>query len=233
MREIFKIPKIGTIAGCMVTDGRIIRSGDAQARLLRDNVVVYEGKIASLRRFKDDVSEVKPGFECGIGLDRFNDLKVGDIIEVFVVEKVAAAAVARLRVQQHSRPQLAEQIRQEVSDILAREVRDPGIGFLTLTRVKVAPDLQQARVYYTILGDPAERKKAARALERALPFIRRALAARLNCAACPSSPSSSTSPSRTRRGSKSCSRKSSGTTPNAPPRVRPRRGPSGDPSDDE
>ena len=76
----------------MVTDGRIIRSGDAQARLLRDNVVVFEGKIISLRRFKDDVSEVRSGFECGIGLDRFNDLKVGDHIEVFVIEKVAATA---------------------------------------------------------------------------------------------------------------------------------------------
>jgi ribosome-binding factor A len=75
---------------------------------------------------------------------------------------------------------LAEQIRQEVGDILAREVRDPGIGFVTLTRVKVAPDLQQARVYYTTLGDPVERKQTARALDRALPFIRRALAARLN-----------------------------------------------------
>ena len=74
---------------------------------------------------------------------------------------------------------LAEQIRQEVGDILARDVRDPGIGFLTLTRVKVAPDLQQARVYYTTLGDPGERKKTARALDRALPFIRRALATRL------------------------------------------------------
>jgi translation initiation factor IF-2 len=92
VREIFKVPKIGTIAGCMVTDGRIIRSGDAQARLLRDNVVVFEGKIISLRRFKDDVSEVRSGFECGIGLDRFNDLKVGDHIEVFVIEKVAATA---------------------------------------------------------------------------------------------------------------------------------------------
>ena len=92
VREIFKVPKIGTIAGCMVTDGRIIRSGDSQARLLRDNVVVFEGKITSLRRFKDDVSEVRSGFECGIGLDRFNDLKVGDHIEVFVVEKVAATA---------------------------------------------------------------------------------------------------------------------------------------------
>jgi len=89
VRDIFKVPKFGTIAGCMVTDGRISRSGDAQARLLRDNVVVFEGKIGSLRRFKDDVSEVKSGFECGIGFDRFNDLKVGDLIEAFVVEKVA------------------------------------------------------------------------------------------------------------------------------------------------
>jgi ribosome-binding factor A len=75
---------------------------------------------------------------------------------------------------------LAEQIRQDVGDILAREVHDPGVGFLTITRVKVAPDLQQARVYYTTLGDPTERKKTARALERALPFIRRALGMRLS-----------------------------------------------------
>jgi ribosome-binding factor A len=75
---------------------------------------------------------------------------------------------------------LAEQIRQEVGDILAREVHDPGVGFVTLTRVRVAPDLQQARVYYTTLGDQAERKKTARALDRALPFIRRALGSRLN-----------------------------------------------------
>ena len=67
------------------------RSGDAQARLLRDNVVVWEGKLASLRRFKDDVSEVKAGFECGIGLQNFNDVKVGDVIEVFTMERVAAA----------------------------------------------------------------------------------------------------------------------------------------------
>ena len=70
VRNIFKVPKFGTIAGCMVTEGRITRSGDTQARLLRDNVVVYEGKIGSLRRFKDDVSEVKAGFECGIGFEQ-------------------------------------------------------------------------------------------------------------------------------------------------------------------
>jgi translation initiation factor IF-2 len=90
VRETFKVPKFGTIAGCMVLDGRITRAGETQARLLRDNVVVYEGKIGSLRRFKDDVSEVKSGFECGIGFERFNDIKVGDIIEVFATERVAA-----------------------------------------------------------------------------------------------------------------------------------------------
>jgi translation initiation factor IF-2 len=92
VREVFRVPKVGTIAGCMVTDGRITRSGDTQVRLLRDNVVVFEGKIASLRRFKDDVSEVKAGFECGIGLERFNDIKDGDVIEVFTMERVAVTA---------------------------------------------------------------------------------------------------------------------------------------------
>jgi translation initiation factor IF-2 len=90
VRDLFKVPKFGTIAGCMVTEGRIIRSGDAQARLLRDNVVVHQGKIGSLRRFKDDVSEVRSGFECGIAFDGFDDIRVGDVIECFTLEKVAA-----------------------------------------------------------------------------------------------------------------------------------------------
>jgi len=92
VRNTFKVPKYGTIAGCMVTEGRITRAGDSQARLLRDHVVVYEGKIGSLRRFKDDVSEVKAGFECGIGFERFNDIKVGDVIEVFAMERVPVTA---------------------------------------------------------------------------------------------------------------------------------------------
>ena len=87
VRNTFKVPKFGVVAGCYVTEGVIPRS--AQVRLLRDNRVIYEGKIGSLRRFKDDVSEVKQGFECGIGLDRYQDVKVGDIIEAFQVEKVA------------------------------------------------------------------------------------------------------------------------------------------------
>jgi translation initiation factor IF-2 len=94
VREVFKVPKVGSIAGCMVTDGRITRAGETTARLLRDNVVVHEGKISSLRRFKDDVSEVKTGFECGIGLERYNDIKVGDLIEVFTMERVRVTTMA-------------------------------------------------------------------------------------------------------------------------------------------
>jgi len=87
VRNTFKVPKFGIVAGCYVTEGTIPRS--SQLRLLRDNRVIYEGKVGSLRRFKDDVSEVKQGFECGIGLDKYQDVKVGDIIEAFQVEKVA------------------------------------------------------------------------------------------------------------------------------------------------
>ncbi len=87
VRETFKVPKVGTIAGCHVTDGVIPRS--AAVRLLRDNRVIYEGKIASLRRFKDDASEVRAGFDCGIGLERFQDMKPGDVIEAHVREEVA------------------------------------------------------------------------------------------------------------------------------------------------
>lgn len=88
IREIFSVPKVGNVAGCYVQEGTVERSG--HVRLLRDHVVVYEGKIASLRRFKDDVREVATGFECGIGIENFNDIKVKDIIEVYTFDKVAA-----------------------------------------------------------------------------------------------------------------------------------------------
>jgi len=89
VRNTFKVPKAGVIAGCMVTEGVIPRS--ASVRLLRDNRVILEGKIGSLRHFKNDVSEVRQGFECGIGIEKFQDIKNGDIIEAFKVEQLAAA----------------------------------------------------------------------------------------------------------------------------------------------
>jgi translation initiation factor IF-2 len=89
VRQTFHVSKIGTIAGSHVIDGMITRQSDG-VRVLRDNVVIYEGKLSSLKRFKDDVREVQTGYECGIGIENFNDIKVGDIIEAFIVEKVAA-----------------------------------------------------------------------------------------------------------------------------------------------
>jgi translation initiation factor IF-2 len=92
VRDTFRITKVGTVAGCYIQDGKITR--EAQVRLLRDNVVVYEGKVRSLRRFKDDVAEVKSGMECGISLENYNDVKVGDVIEAYVKERVAEPAIA-------------------------------------------------------------------------------------------------------------------------------------------
>jgi translation initiation factor IF-2 len=89
--ETFRIPKVGTIAGCRVSDGLIKR--DSEVRLLRDNVVVFKGKVASLRRFKDDASQVTSGMECGISISNYGDIKAGDVIEAFVTERIAAEAI--------------------------------------------------------------------------------------------------------------------------------------------
>jgi translation initiation factor IF-2 len=87
VREVFKVSKVGTIAGCYVTEGRIDRKG--RARVVREGIVAYDGEIGSLKRFKDDVKEVREGFECGIGVSNFNDLKVGDLIECYTVTEFA------------------------------------------------------------------------------------------------------------------------------------------------
>jgi translation initiation factor IF-2 len=80
--QTFSVPKIGTVAGCKVTDGKLQRN--ARVRLLRDGVVIYTGALDSLKRFKDDVKEAGKGFECGVGLERFNDIKAGDVLEAFL-----------------------------------------------------------------------------------------------------------------------------------------------------
>jgi translation initiation factor IF-2 len=92
VRDTFRIPKVGTVAGCYVLDGNIKR--DSEVRLLRDNVVVFKGKVGSLRRFKEDASEVRNGMECGIAIANYGDIKVGDVIEAFVTERVAAEVIA-------------------------------------------------------------------------------------------------------------------------------------------
>jgi translation initiation factor IF-2 len=92
VRDVFRIAKVGTVAGCYIQDGKLTR--EARVRLLRDNVVVYQGRVRSLRRFKEDVEEVRTGMECGVALENFNDVKVEDIIEAFVTEKVVEPVTA-------------------------------------------------------------------------------------------------------------------------------------------
>jgi translation initiation factor IF-2 len=87
VRALFRVPRMGTIAGCMVTHGTMTRG--SLARLVRDGTIVYTGRIGSLRRFKDDVREVAEGFECGIGLENFQDVHEGDVIEGYEVREVA------------------------------------------------------------------------------------------------------------------------------------------------
>jgi translation initiation factor IF-2 len=84
--EVFKITKVGTIAGCMVREGKIVRN--ANVRIVRDGIVVYTGTLGSLKRFKDDVKEVSKGFECGLNIDKFNDIKVGDIVESYEIVEI-------------------------------------------------------------------------------------------------------------------------------------------------
>ena len=87
VRTVFKVPKAGMVAGSYITDGKISRN--AQARIIRDNIVIYEGHLASLKRFKDDAKEVVSGFECGISIENYNDIKEGDVIEAFIMEEIA------------------------------------------------------------------------------------------------------------------------------------------------
>ena len=86
VRETYKVSKVGTVCGCYCTDGKIQRG--CEVRVLRDNIVIHEGSLASLRRFKDDVREVAAGYECGMQIEKFNDIKVGDVIECFVMEQI-------------------------------------------------------------------------------------------------------------------------------------------------
>ena len=88
VRQTIRVPGVGTIAGSYVQDGKITRQ--AQIRVVRDGIVIFEDKISSLRRFKDDVKEVATGYECGIGLEKFNDIKVGDVLEAYIMEEVKA-----------------------------------------------------------------------------------------------------------------------------------------------
>ena len=178
------MPKIGAIAGCMVTDGRITRAGETQARLLRDNVVVHEGKIGSLRRFKDDVSEVKSGFECGIGLERYNDIKVGDVIEVFTMERVGSHGVDDVAQgspsgsRRRSDPPGAERAAHP-----RRRARPRHRLHHADARPGLARPAAGARLLHDARRSEGPASRPQKALERATPFFRRQIGGRAAAAA--------------------------------------------------
>ena len=121
MLQVFKITKVGQIAGCRVTDGLIKR--DAQVRVLRDGDEVWKGKIASLKRVKDDVAEVRQGVECGIDLAGFKDIKAGDIIEAFTTEKLAAELGQNSA--EAKKAQMAEKEREAAAAAAAANAENP------------------------------------------------------------------------------------------------------------
>jgi hypothetical protein len=159
VRDVFKSPKFGAIAGCMVTEGTIKRHNPI--RVLRDNVVIYEGELESLRRFKDDVNEVRNGMECGIGVKNYNDVRVGDMIEVFEIIEIQRIIASRsgkrreakrhpaiilkrgfgpflslsgefIMAKEFGRPQrVAQEMQKEIAIILQREIKDPRLGMMT------------------------------------------------------------------------------------------------------
>lgn len=123
VRETYNVSKVGTIAGCYVTEGFIRR--DCGIRLIRDGIVIHEGNLASLKRFKDDAKEVKMGFECGATLENYNDVKVDDVIEGFIMEEVKNNSAHLYEEDKHMANyrdrRVAQEILKEVNDILHKK----------------------------------------------------------------------------------------------------------------
>ena len=153
-------------------DGLVKRG--ARCALLRDNVVIYTGELDSLKRFKDDVREVKAGFECGMSLKNYNDLKEGDQLEVFEVVEVARTLAEARGATAQRRARIADQIQRELCRADPRcELRDPRVGMVTLTGVEVSPDQSHAKVFFTRPGRESSCDEAAAgaAARRGLPAL--------------------------------------------------------------
>ena len=170
VREVFRSSKFGTVAGCIVADGYVRRNNPI--RVLRDNVVIFEGGLESLRRFKDDVNEVRAGTECGIGVKNYNDVRVGDQIECFSRVEVARTVrvslsrsrrVAACPTSLSPRRRVAQQIQRALSELIRREVRDPRLGMVTLTEVRVSkrPELREGLLLRARRASRSRRRKSS------------------------------------------------------------------------
>ena len=156
VRDVFRSSKFGVVAGCLVTEGVVKRNNPI--RVLRDNVVIFEGALESLRRFKDDVGEVRAGTECGIGVKNYQDVRAGDQIECFSRVEVART-LQLIRPQSAQATRIEAEIQRVLSALIAREVKDPRVGNVTITAGDVARGHRVSReIFFTPFAstNPAE-----------------------------------------------------------------------------
>ena len=163
VREVFRSSKFGVVAGCLVMEGSVKRNNPI--RVLRDNVVIFEGALESLRRFKDDAGEVRAGTECGIGVKNYQDVRVGDQIECYSRVEVARTVLDRPRGSHgrgnNSRAQrIEQQMQRELAELVSREVKDPRVGSVTITAGDAGRRRAARRkVYFVPFGDAAARPR--------------------------------------------------------------------------
>ncbi len=176
VRQVFHISKVGTVAGCYVLEG-VVKRGSL-VRVLRDNIVIHTGELDSLKRFKDDVREVKAGFECGLSVRSFNDIKEGDQLEAYDVVEVARTLVVSscnpghrdeiTMAREYSRAsRLAEQIQRDLAELIRLELKDPRVSLVTVTAVEVSTDMTHARIFVTTLADAIGADETVQALQHA------------------------------------------------------------------
>ena len=160
VRQVFKVSRVGTIVGCYVTNGKISRN--AKARVIRDAAVVFDGEIESLRRFKDDVREVAEGFECGIQIARFQDLKEGDVIEALCRRTRRSGARPGVKPQRIAK--IDHEIQRILGTLVSQELQDPRLAFVTVTRAEVTDDLRYCKVFVSVIGDRHQARQSLDAL---------------------------------------------------------------------
>ena len=163
VRDVFRSTKFGTVAGCLVVDGYVRRNNPI--RVLRDNVVIFQGELESLKRFKDDAGEVRAGTECGIGVKDYNDVRSSDQIECFerieVARQLGREAATMPREFPRAR-RVEEQLQRLLSDLMRREVKDPRVGADHDHRGEVSRTCTHAKVYFTPFAGVRRRRGGAR-----------------------------------------------------------------------
>ncbi|MFW6288730.1 MAG: translation initiation factor IF-2, partial [Spirochaetota bacterium] len=183
VRDTFKVPKIGLIAGCYVTSGVVRRN--ASVHIIRDGVQIYTGKVESLKRFKDDAREVESGYECGIGIENYNDVKVGDQFEVFEMKRSQRRSenpMANVRLKR-----VESLLREELSSLILRnEIKDPRVdSMVSISGVEVSKDLEHAKVRVSGFKSRGELESAVDGLNNAAGFIQGRIGRKLKLKATP------------------------------------------------